>query len=230
MIKYKVDNFEGGQSPLIWFTGRLLKHEVVQRRYEASDRGAARDAIQFTFNFGELTVLESRESYPLPVAEIKLTYNERGDTSWSVFAESFTKLVPANLRTGDDPLASLDGRMQEWHFKPGKVRGPLKDDEGNDVIGADGKVRWGLQDRETWQIVSIEGMGGGPGLTELILEYIGAGRQADDIYQAVYTTQGWKNLPGWQEVANAVGERTLLAGLVATGKIRQETDGKYVKI
>ena len=126
-IKYKIDNFEGGTSPLLHFKGRQLSHLIENRHFEASERGAARDSVGFTFNFGELTVIDSREPYSLPIAEIKIPYSDRAETRWAAFAASFTRVVPAEIRAqfGDDPLASLDGKMCGWPGKEGTLRHPL---------------------------------------------------------------------------------------------------------
>ncbi len=229
-IKYKIDNFEGGNSPLLHFRGRLLQHIVEQRHFEASERGAARDSVGFKFNFGELVVIDSREPYTLPIAEIKIPYSEREETRWAVFAKSFRDMVPAELRTGDDPLAVLDGKMQEWQWKRGRLRQALQDDNGDPIVGADGKQRWGVVEAETWQLVSVDGIGGsGPTLMEQILDFAN-GHTQDEINNEVYMRMAWKGLPGFQEAATAVGDRTLLPGFVAAGKLTLGADGKYQKV
>lgn len=228
-IKYKVDNFEGGTSPLLHFRGRMLSHIVEQRHFEASERGAARDSVGFKFNFGELTVIDSREPYTLPIAEVKIPYSEREETRWAVFAKSFTSVVPVELRSGDDPLSSLDGKMQEWQWKKGRLRQALTDDAGDPVVGGDGKQRWGVVEAETWQLISVDGVGGGgPSLSEQVLDFA-PGHTADEIHQEIYMRQAWKGLPGFQEIVTSVGDRTLLPGLVAAGKLALGADGKYTK-
>lgn len=65
---------------------------------------------------------------------------------------------------------------------------------------------------------------------EHILEFTaGEGKTDTEIYQWLYTHQPLKAATGYASAVEAVGERTLLSGLVSAGKLKESGD-KYVAV
>lgn len=226
-IKLKIDGFQGAQSPLIKFSGKVIKREVLvnPNRFDAS-----KQTTVGKFVMNELTVMESREPYTQPLAEIEIIYSESEDSRWGAFAKSFREQVPAEFRTGDDPLAALDGKVVEWEFRAGKVRGPVRDEDGNAVKGADGRDTWATQQLNCWQINSVEGMGEARKLlVDEVLSFLSEPKSDEEINAQIFTNADWKKLGGYQDAVNATADRTFLPSMAAAGKVTKTPDGKWVK-
>lgn len=208
-------------SPLIHFKGVLKEHKSETR--VPDEGGKAR--LSVTFNFVDITVIESREPYAFPIATLKLPYSDRSATRWAAFTKSFRSLVPKEAYGSPDPLSVLDGKEVEMRFQHARLRLPLKDDDGEDT------GKWAEQDGEAWQLVSVEGFGSAGeqvAMTDLIVDFAD-GKKDSDIYQWIYTEQSLKNQAGYMEALEAVGERTLLTTLVTAGKLTVDADGVYHK-
>lgn len=225
----KVDEPSDSQSPLIRFKGVLKEYKAVEF---VPDGGKPRTSIQFDFT--DVTVIEAREPYPFPIATLKIPYSERGDTRYAAWSKSFRDIVPVGSRSGGDPIAEgIVGKAQEWFFKPAQLRAPLKNEDGTDKIGNDGRQAWGVTTADAWQIVAVDGYsslnGTGPSLVEQIVDFAD-GKKDQDIYQKVYTEQSWKAYPDFNKVVESVSDRTLLSTLVSAGKLVANADGTYSKV
>ena len=77
------------------------------------------------FNFTDLEVIDSTTPYHFPITTFGIAYSapssDRGrpgqGNRWEVFSASMRKLLGE-----DGDIRTLEGKMQEWHKKPGKVR------------------------------------------------------------------------------------------------------------
>lgn len=216
-------------TPLQEFKGVVAGYTARVQRFEARGNQAARDAQIVDFDVKDLVVIRSREPYMLPIGKISIPYSERGDTRWAVFTGSLRAIIPPEIwQASSDPLGLLVGKQQHWSFRTGKLRGPIKDAEGNDVYEG-GKQKWGPTDADTWQVISIEGLGtGGVQLLDLIAQFA-VGKNQDEVNQAVLQTVEWKGYAGYQAAVEGTLNRTLLPGLIAAGKLVQEPSGLYTK-
>lgn len=217
-------------TPLQEFKAVCKQYVARDQHFEARNGQAARDAKFIEFDFTDVIVIRSLETYTLPIAKISLPYSDRADTRWAAFTKSVRAVVPPEVwQASADPLGLLVGKRQHWNFTGGNVlRAPIKDDQGGDVY-ENGKQKWGPVPSDTWQVVSIEGIGtGGVQLLDLIAEYA-VGKTADMVNQEVLTNMEWKGYQGFQAAAEGTVARTLLPGLVMAGKLTQSPDGTYLK-
>ena len=227
MVKISVDQQED-QSPLIRFRG-VLK-EVKESTY--TPQGGGNDRLSLEFNFVDVTVIESREPYPFPIASVRIGYSDRGNTKWAAFTKSFKDIVPrTEFENLENPMKVLEGKGQEWYYAPAQLRLPLKNEDGSDKMKADGKPEWGVTEGQAWQLVSVDGYqsAGGPGLMDKILDFAdGKGDQA--IYTWIFTTQELKAYPDYNATVEGVVSKTLLPTLVAGGKLKANDNGTYSKV
>lgn len=226
-FKISVDEPQDGQTPLVRFRGTLQSHRTNVRHIEGRDK----PALSVIFDFVDVTVIESTEPYPFPIASIPVPYSDRGQTQWAALTKSFRSLVPREAWEGlDDPLTLLDGKTVEMHRTHARLRLPVRDEDGNNT------GQWAEQDGNAWQFVSIEGFGsrdgdgsGGQTIMDLILDYAD-GKTDQEIYQWVYTNQDLKGLAGYGEAVESIAERKLLTTLLAANQLTQDAEGKYHKV
>lgn len=221
------------RSPLIRFSATLKAWTPVTMQFEGRDKASQ----SIKFDFIDLTPIETTEPYPFPIASITVGYATSSETRWAAWAKSFTNLVPAVDRQkaasapGGQEFDTLVGKRQEWGFKPARLRQPLKDEHGEEVLDASGRAKWGTQDADAWQIISIDGYGsasGGVNIMDVIVGYAD-GKGAQDILQYVVTDMGLKSLAGSQAAVEAAIGRTLLPTLVSQGLLTQDAEGVYHK-
>lgn len=216
-------------TPLQEFKGVVAKYTARVQHFEARNGQAARDAQIVDFDISDVVVIRSREPYMLPIGKVSIGYSERGDTRWLVFTGSIRAIVPPEIwQASADPLGLLVGKQQHWNFGPGKLRGPVKDSDGNDVW-ENGRQKWGPVESDCWQVVSIEGLGtGGVQLLDLIADWA-VGKTGDQVNQEVFASDAWKGYAGYQAAVEGTLNRSLLPALVGAGKLVLGADGVYQK-
>lgn len=207
--------------------------EVTPVTFKNENDPGAKERLSVKFDFTDLTVIETEEPYPFPILTFNLPYSDRGETIWMAWAGSFRKLIPASAYAGMNmPFKILEGKVQEWHYTTARLRRPLTDENGEDIMDASGKQKWGVQDANAWSLVSVEGFGGasaGVNIMDLIVDYAD-GKTGEQILQYVLTDMSLKSVSGHQAAAEGAVSRTLLPTLVTAGKLSQGTDGKYSKV
>ena len=219
--KPSMEKSSDGGSPLIKFRGILKEYELIETTYQDSGRKSER----VKFDFTDVQVIESREPYSFPIATIQIGYNNQSDSRWDVWKESAAKFLP----TRDIDL--LQGKEQEWYYGPAKVRGPLKNEDGEDVIDErTGKAKWGLMDADAWQVTWVEGaeVADGASITDRVLELLD-GKTESAFNAALMTDQEARRFPQYMDTVSAMTDRKLIPGLVTAGLVKQNTDGTYSK-
>lgn len=224
-IKLNLEEPQDSTSPLIRFKA-VLKEYKVDAREATEDRRASTSVV---FDFVDVVVIESREPYPFPIATLRIPYSERNETRWAAFTSSLRKILPPEVRSSDG-LDALVGKNQEWHWTAAKLRQPLRDDEGNDIM-ENGKQKWGVRDADSWQILNCEGFGGAEegSIMDAIVEYAD-GKTDKDLYQWVFTSQELKRYSDYTDAVEAVASRQLIGLLEKQGRLKTEADGTLRKV
>lgn len=207
----------------------LRKFEGVLKtaQPDMSDRGF----VTVMFSFTDVVVIESTEPYTFPIAQIPISYSDRGETVWAAFSASYRDLVPPELwGESDDPLEPLIGRKQVWEFAPAKLRRPEVDDEGVTKKNDKGKDIWSVQDGFAWQIVSVEGFRSredqGKTLFEIIAEKVD-GMTDQKILEWIYTDKEIKGYDGYAKLVESATDRELMPALLSAGLVTQDAEGVY---
>lgn len=215
------------RSPLIRFTAVLDKHEAIINEPNP-DYGRTKQSQSVKFYFTDVVVIESHEPYPFPIADLTIPHSTAADTRWAAWTKSVRDLVPAD-QTGYG-LDLLVGKKQEWFYKPARLRMPLRGDDGEDVLDASGKPKWGVVDGDAWQVVAIEGMNtSGKDLTDLIVDGLD-GKLAKEFLDWLFTEQALKSYPGFNDIVEAATDRKLLPHLVTIGKVTEDAEGRYHRV
>lgn len=229
-FKFSVD-VKDNRSPLIRFRGVLKEWTPVT--YTPEEGSGRKPSQSIKFGFIDVVVVESTEPYPFPTAELTLPYSTSSETRWAAWAASFKNLIPVEAyRDLNQPFDVLVGKTQEWFFKPARLRQPIVDEHGEPVMDASGKQKWGTQDGDAWQIVSVDGFGntaGGVSLMDLVVDYAD-GKKAEDVRQWLFTDMAIKSMPGHSAAVEAEANRTLMPTLVTGGKLTLDADGVYHKV
>jgi hypothetical protein len=229
-FKFSVDEPRDSQSPLIRFKGVLKGYKAVA--YKDENNPAAKERMTVEFEFTDVTVIESHEPYPFPVATIKIGYSDRKETLWAAWTKSFRERIPHETYANEpgQPFDVIVGKEQEWARMPADLRRPLTDEHNEPILDAAGKQKWGVQPADAWQLVYVEGFGqSGENITDLIVEEAD-GKTDKEIMQWIYTEQSLKRIPGYSEAVEAMAERKLMPTLVSGGKLTQDTKGVYHKV
>lgn len=217
--------------PLVRFQG-LLK-ECTPKAYTPEDQPNAKPRMSLEFHFVDLTPIETVEPYPFPMVVFTVAYSDRSETQWAAWASSVKKIVPAaEIAKFNQPYECLVGKVQEWAWAPATIRRPVTDENGEPVLDASGKQKWGPQDADAWQIVSVEGFGGASGGTnihDVIVEYLD-GKDDKDFMQWLFTNMSLKSIPGHSVAVEAQAERKLIPMLIERGLLTQDSSGIYHKV
>lgn len=209
----------GERIPVQRFRGKLLSHVPGSRAGFGGDTSKTTNFM--SFNFGELTIVETTEPWTLPTLEVQINYSEWEGSPWKLFARSMRDLIPLEAyAASQDPLSILDGKMQEWYKMPYVGR----------VQNAETKA-WEPGTQLAWVIASIEGYGGdsGPGLMDLIVDFA-EGKNAQQVKDAIYNTSEWRGMQQYSAAVEAAAGNTLLPTLVSQGKLTIGVDGVYRKV
>lgn len=207
----------GQKIPVQRFRGKLLSHVPGSK---PQFNNPAKTTTFMTFNFGELTIIETAETWVLPTIEIAINWSEWEGSPWDIFAGSMRALIPMEAyATLQDPLSILDGKMQEWAQIPY---------EGRALNEATQK--WEPATQLAWNLVWLDGFGqsSGPGLLDLIVDFAD-GKQFDAVKNAVYNTSEWRGMVGYSDAVTAMANNTLLSSLVGNGKLTVDALGGYHK-
>ena len=196
-------------TPLRVFEGLL--QDYVPTKHAAVEGG--REYMTIVFNFVDVVVIKSVEPYPFPIATISLPYSTSTDTRWDALASSIKKVF------GSTPaLEELVGKKQRWEYLPTKLRKMLED------------KTWATVDDESWQLVSIEGVGegvSGSGTTPSfdidahILTLLD-GKTEQDFLQVFYQDPEVRKFP---DLITAATNRELLPTLEKAGRIGRDPQG-----
>lgn len=202
-------------TPLRRFQG-VLQNYVSERK---TDANSSRTYMVIAFNFVDLTVLESVEPYPFPIATLSIGYSTSENTRWDALASSIKKLW------GSTPaLDELVGKVQEWAYLPCKLRTKLESGEWADVPN------------EAWQVAGVTGIGAGVGAsgggapaasdpTDHLLDLLD-GKLEADFHQVLFQDP---ELRGHPDLITSATERTLLPALEAAGRCYRGSDGIWHK-
>lgn len=211
-------------SPLVRFKGICKAQTIVQKEAEENRRAST----SLKLDFVDVTVIESTEPYPFPIASFTIPYSERGETRWAAFTSSLRKIVPPDLiATGS--LDFLVGKEQEWHFTGARLRLPVRDENNEVKLDASGKQVWGVQEGKAWQILNLEGFGQAEqgNILDTIRDWIGEGKKDQEIYQYVFTEQKLKSFKDYNQTVEAVASRKLIESMTLMGMVKVE--GELVK-
>lgn len=230
-FKFKMEPTGGRPfSPMLRFRGTLK--EVTPTVYKNEEDPSAKERMTVKFDFTDVTVIDTEEPYPFPTATGSLPYSDRGDTIWMAWATSFRNIVPkSDWQNLSMPFKVLEGKVQEWAYLPARLRRPLTDENGENIKGADGRDKWGVQDADAWQLVSVEGYTGESGATiyDLIVEKLD-GSDDKGFMEWLFTDMSLKSVPGHNAAVEAQAERKLIPMLLETGKLSQDPNGVYHKV
>lgn len=223
----------GGRAgfPLLRFEAVCKEVTPVVRKDENDPSAKERQTVKF--DFVDLTVIDTVEPYPFPIISFSLPYSDRAETIWMEWAKSFRDIIPATAWAGMAmPFKILEGKKQVWAYVPGRLRRPITDENGEPVMDGAGRQKWGVQDADTWKLVSVEGFGGtapGSNIHDLIIEWID-GKNDKDFMQWLFTDMSLKTVSGHQAAVEAQAERKLLPMLVEAGKLTLDDSGVYHKV
>ena len=193
-------------TPLRKFEG-ILKGYASEKKMGTGE--GAKEYMTINFDFIDLTVIESVEVYPFPIATISISYSTSTETKWDALAKSIKKVM--GIQTTIDQLV---GKKQVWSYLPATLR-TLVDGE------------WKNAELETWQLFSIDGASPSSGpvdskeVDERILELLD-GKTEQDFYQVFYQDD---IIRGHPELIEAATQRTLLPALKQAGKIHRDAEG-----
>lgn len=131
---------EGFQTtPLTDFRGRLVDFDI--------DTRFSRTTVQLKFT--DVEVIESREPYNFPVAQIDIRYSDRKRSKWGIYQKSIKDLLAGAPITKFQPLFDqhLVDKMQRMTLTPGHDLGFKDRETGEDVIV------------DAWTLTELEGAG-----------------------------------------------------------------------
>ena len=229
-FKFKMEPTGGRPfNPLLRFSG--MCKEVTPVVYKNEDDPSAKERMTVKFDFTDITVIDTEEPYPFPTATGSLPYSDRAETIWMAWANSFRDLIPKEEWVAlSMPFKILEGKRQEWAYLPARLRRPLTDENGDPIMDATGRPKWGVQDANTWQLVSVEGYGksSGTNIYDLIIEHLD-GKDDKDFMEWLFTNMEIKAVPGHAAAVEAQSERKLIPMLIESGKMTQDANGVYHK-
>ena len=209
----------GGESPLLRFKGTLAEY----RGEEVARTDGKGSFMVVVFNFGNVEVIESKEPYPFPIAVIRMFYappeTSYGKSRWDALAGSIRKLVP------DGDLDALVGKHQEWAVLPCMLNQRLMDAEGNVILKPDGKATYGDVQGESWQVVSVDGIGSVEQVDADFNDYLVAladGQTEAQFNERALTDQQVITKP---TVVTALTDRVLIETLLTAGRLTRDAEG-----
>lgn len=216
-----------GQSPLRRFKGILGQYAPEKVEFSRQD-GTPGSFMVAVFDFKEVEVIESTEPYPFPIAQVRIGYapptSSFGKSRWEALASSVRKLVP------DGELDALVGKRQEWAVLPCTLNQRLTDEDGNVILNEKGRPKYGDVEGESWQIVSVDGLGSVAQVDADFNAYLSAladGKTEQQFYEAALTDQQVITKP---TVVKALTDRVLLDTLIAAERITRDTEGVLHKV
>lgn len=216
----------GFESPLLDFEGDLKEIVVEQRQTQA---GSSMQIAKF--NFTNVKVFDAREPYLFPIATVEVIYSTFGDkNAWAVLTESIRKLLPGDADIAQIPQI-ITGRKHHWKWSPAVLQGPLKDEDGNDVLNAKGKKTYVDVSGEAWKVLEIEGFGAtGGSLYDDIIDLID-GKTTEGFQQVFFGVDGnpLKKYSDYRDAVNAMTDDSLLPMLESQGKITRDAQGIWHK-
>ena len=195
---------EGG-TPVRWFKGKLKKVSVESATF------GTRTTERLVWDFVDCEILESREPYPYPTVQFKITNSNRPNTSYEALKKSLERVL-----SGVISVDSLEGKMQEWKQAPAQLRLPVNNPDGTPVMGPDGRALWEIQTGSSWQLVSCEGYESSAEQSNSLrdLANLAHGKTEQEFYTAI---MGDVKLKANQQLINSVIGRTLLPTMVNAG-------------
>ena len=222
---------DDNEHPLVEFKGILKDYKAEEAVFGAGTENE-RKTMRISFNFTDVEVIQSRSPYPLQVATIPVTYNERGGTRWAALTETMRNVLPeANIDL-------LLGKKQHWQWGNITLRGPRRDAEGNNVKGTNGRDIWENQPAEGWTILEVEGYGSTTGgangaqasstLNDTVLAMFN-GKTKAEFLQAFYQNAEIRNMAGYEKVMEQMTTDQLIPALLATGKLT-EANGVFTVV
>ena len=221
------DSFQ--RTPLTRFRGTLKDINLVKNERFNSQRAV--------FDFTDVTVIESTEPYPFPIATIEVNYRPDGkDNPWDVWKKSVYSAF------GDEDygtmLDRLVGKEQEWWYGDAMLRRTANENAGEEPDKDEaGKDIWRLRPSKAWQVTWIEGAGGakaagGKGLNELLAE-LANGKDKTGFNTALFSPDANPLKSFGVEFTKAVevaSKSELLPALVTIGLLSVDSDGVYHKV
>lgn len=212
-----------GQSPLIRFKGTLDSYERREAQRDNPD-GTSRKSVYCDLKYRDLEVLEATEPYPFPTASISINYQPPstsfGNTRWDAFAKSLRNLLPEVAP--EDRLDRLVGQEQELHFGPATIRMPKVDEDGQPIMGANGRQIWENGEGQAWQVVSINGA---TGASDDMFEYLAGladGKTESQFYQAALQDQ---RVTSRTEIVTAITNREMLSTMLMAKQLTRDSEG-----
>ena len=194
----------GYRHPLIHFKGVLQKY-TPQPPNEQS-------RISVHFDFTDVEVIESREPYDFPVAQIRVLFSKRDSSAWGVFGASIERID----KELDVPF--LTGKMQEWKYTEGHSLGFKDKVTQEDVeIGA-----WEVMSiGEQTTIAGITASSGAPSQDAVVLELLAEKTMAE------FNILIFADPRVSMETKQKAIDKKLVQGLIANGTVSVDKDGKH---
>ena len=217
------------RTPLIRFRGTLKDLNLVKNeRFENSQRAV--------FDFIDVTVMESTEPYPFPIAQIEINYRPEGkDNPWDIWKKSvYAAFGDENY---DTMMERLIGAEQEWYYADVMLRRtanerageePDKDEAGKDI--------WKLRPSKAWTVTWVEGgksaaAAAGKTLNEAAVELL-VGKTREQFQAAVFSPEG-NSLKAYgaeyNKLVEQLSQQQYLPALVALGMVTVDENGVYSK-
>ena len=191
------------------------------------------DRQRVVFNFTDVTVIESDEPYPFPIATVEVPYNPEGkNNSWDVWKRSMYAVF--GDQNYDTMFERLADKEQEWWYGDCEIRRP--GDEGSGEDDASVRSNWKLRPSKAWQIVQLEGAGGaattsGKTLNEAAVELL-VGKTREQFQAAVFSPEG-NSLKAYgaeyNKLVEQLSQQQYLPALVALGMVTVDENGVYSK-
>ncbi len=222
MVEISIDKPTGADTPLRHFKGTLAPDKELSEKRTTKD--GSRSYVVLKFNFSDMEVLESVETFPFPIALITVGYappaTSRGGTKFEALAGSLRKLMPEKL-----DIELLKGKRQEWKMEEKSLRGPLTDEEGNPLLDGTGKQLWGNVPTLCWTVVAVEGLGSVKEADDNFNAYLvdlADGKTEQQFYEKALTDSKVTARPN---IVEAIVGRKLLDTLKEMGLIERDAEG-----
>ena len=207
-------------TPPVDFEPTLLDFKclITDIRDEVEDN---RESI--IFDCAELEIIEAKEPFNLPVAQVKVRYLRMPYSQWAIMAESIEKCGFKGEING------LINKRVHFRFAPALMSLPrqLKDEVGN-VIGR-GEGYENRQGR-AMQIVEIEGSENTSNILRDKLLAMADNRNATAFKAEFMSDMSLQGYTGYQDVANQVMQNQFLDMMVGSNNLTLDETGVYHKV
>lgn len=144
-----------------WATLTTIGSQVQEPDASKGQKFTPFTKVLYNFGDGDLEVIHSSEPYVMPILQISINHSVRKGSPMYYLGSSADKILNAGIPDDAPPEQvkgqdALIGKRQHWKkvMRPFQVKSADKD--------ASGKNIWKEEQRLTWEIIEIAGLGSAP--------------------------------------------------------------------